>query len=180
MKMKLTYIGKRLNGENLVNAFVHGHDYENELYWSGRKLLKIGGLYESIKEGEDHKMSKSPEYLGDSDVTPEQRGEWMSAEVVAESINNQRLARIKAAKENELLDKIDALKPYVVKLSYQEKRAFLEYVLDKWTITHVPSTKKLNHEKNQWKRYAKRLAREALKAANELKKKESKRRRDAK
>lgn len=168
--MKLIYIGKRfLDDEKLYQTFVDGNG--KEYLWTRIQWVKIGNAYRAEKKGSGHSMSRRPDCIKEDAASEKQIKEWQAKEISAIGSYNRVMYRKKHSKESGLYKKIEELKPYVEKMSYQEKMAFVDYIMDKWTITKIPSNAALKKEKFMWKKTAKKKQKELDRALKELRKK---------
>lgn len=173
MKLKLTYIGKRVttNGK-LMQVFAH---QKKTLTWVGIKYVIIGNVYEANKTGDQITLSTKPESKGRAPhATDEKILEWETQEAADIAVAVTARAKQKEARYRALLEKMEPLRAPISKLSYLEKKAFLEYFLDKFTYTQLPNTKKLKRQNHvlYWhnKRLTRALTREQRKAEKRKKK----------
>lgn len=155
MKVHVVYIGKRLRADGkLAQVFLHRN---RELSWKGIKYPVIGRLYVSELNKKAHTMSTRPESPGMSNHSEEQRLEWEALEAAAISQVRQDRLDKQFARHRKIAELLEPLRKPLQRMSYSEKKAFMHYVLDRFTITSVPSTKRLRLENVQLKRLSRQL-----------------------
>jgi hypothetical protein len=125
--IKITYVGRRLWGSKLMHVFLHG---KKERGWAGIRGAIIGYIYMAEKKGAHLQLSKRPERHGDPWATENQLMEWEAKDVAAFTETRKRRAEASVRKNLPLTKKLEELRPFIMKLSWLERKALFEYMID--------------------------------------------------
>ena len=169
MTVKLLYIGRRLVRRKLHQTFLwRGKEH----YWTGVRGLQIGFFYASELTGKRHTMSQEPKRLEwakrEADVE-----KWVALDLAAKgTLSAERAARLDRQDKSvaALLEKLEPLRTTITAMDYSEKRGFFEFMLDHFSITRVPSTKKLREKNKRLAWHNKELDRQLRRALKKGKK----------
>jgi len=131
MKIKLTYIGRRLNGDKLVFTFLEG---KKEVYFGKTKWLTIGHQYEAVRTKTNLEMNQRPEDLGESGVSEEHIEKWNVQDGIAKQKYDKRRLSLKLKSNKFLTANLGTLRSLCKGLSFSEKRYLLEFLLDEMEV----------------------------------------------
>ena len=122
--MKVTYIGKRINGKSLVQKFIDSSE-ETHIF-KGLKYLRVGDCYEM----EDGSMKIVPESLGRSEnVDDDQVEVWRMEEqsnihMMSMRRSNERVSKIQSFGDRSLR----SMRKNFNRLSWADQKAFIDRI----------------------------------------------------
>lgn len=130
--VKIRYIGRRLWGASVTHVFLQG---KKERGWNGIRGCTIGYYYEAERDGDKLKLSKRPHRVGSPNYdfdSPDRKlcEQWEAQDHAAMMIVAEKRAEARLKRETPLRKKLDELKPLIKKLSFIEKKAFANYIMD--------------------------------------------------
>lgn len=143
-QLLLTYCGKRFNGEKVAQLFI---DSENKKYWfSGVGRVWIGSHYFAEKDAKNNVTIKARPEENREKEEHEKSDEWRAKERAALETHKSNLVRKKLDKlQPQILSEINLLKKFVLPLSFSERQAFLNWIMDE---IERESREKINRELN--------------------------------
>jgi len=128
--VSIIYMGRRLwQDSKVVHVFRHGKE---EVGFAKVKLVMIGHAYEATGKGNSLSISQRPKRLSDEEmVDAATLAQWEAEDALVERHLREKRAVAKAKNHPGLLRAAEALKPYVAKLNYFERRALIEELLER-------------------------------------------------
>ena len=126
-KRKATYIGRRALKDGVYHAFLCN---KKEVYFKKGFGLTIGYKYELGVEGKNFTLTRFPDHLGERTDSEQTLNEWETFDAAAQELERARKAELKIRNGKYYLQYLKPLKPYVSKMSFREKKAFAEFIID--------------------------------------------------
>ncbi len=123
------YIGRRIVDGALYDAFIYNGE---EVYFSKQRFRFIGSAYPVIEKGENFQMNRRAGSIDGFEVADNELVEqWRALSWAAESKHKAALAKQKLEKDPEILRELEHLKRATKNMSWGQKRAALEFILEK-------------------------------------------------
>lgn len=127
MKVKIQYIGRRMNGSKVNHCF---RWRKKQLYWTGIRFLIIGEWYFADQSKDGLRMSRIPESTEGPELSTVERVSFEAQELIVRQYIARRGAESKAKRSMGILREIAPLKKYFKGLSWIEKKMLIEFLLD--------------------------------------------------
>lgn len=131
MKVPLMYHGERVNWRGEIIQLFRDRKGE-EFYWSGRKHVYFGEIYESTKKGRskaaDHVMARNPKMVVDEtwSATEKDRAEYEGAKVACTDARAQRKKAYELKKPHkDLVRAVELMRPFYLSLTDNDRRRLI-------------------------------------------------------
>jgi hypothetical protein len=138
VKVALTYTGRRMSVKGrILHCFVDRKG--NEYAFSKVRTCVIGWEYEAEKTTEGLTIERRPKALSTEDDRRDVR-EWEALDAAAtQHQRNERVLK-RARKNKQVLLEVDAMRAFTRGMSFSDKRAFLEFLLNELEYKTKSST----------------------------------------
>ena len=127
-EVHLIYIGKRLDGEKLVQAFLQG---EKEIYFSKVRHPWIGHCYKATESKDGMQIQVRPEEVDGKEVRDEELlDKWRLEQQVAQHKRDRILGAKKSGRVEAIERVVNILKPLTKKMSYSDRGTLVEAIMN--------------------------------------------------
>ena len=131
MIVPVMYLGERADWRGDIRQLYRDRD-GNDLYWSPRKHVYFGEIYETEKKGrgkkQEHLMRKAPKRVEVEgwEPTEKERTEYEAAKVACRDSRAQRKKDFEFRKPaKQLMTAVDLVRPYYLSCSDQDRRRLM-------------------------------------------------------